>query len=184
MPYVATCPGCQGEKFRRQWPAGVLVPCRVCGATGKHKHREGITLQNCRQHGWGHVLPWPRMGEAGQCQVCGQALTGKQSSFCGHRHCKELHWYRLYDGVNWAKRHVCVRDGASCRNCGEVFEGSLVPGGPVYPQPHALELDHIVPLEKGGGENPGNLQLLCARCHAAKSAAETTQRARLRKGMP
>jgi hypothetical protein len=31
-----------------------------------------------------------------------------------------------------------------------------------------FELDHIVPVCRGGTDNPGNLQLLCPRCNAAK----------------
>ncbi|MGF6957988.1 HNH endonuclease [Paraburkholderia youngii] len=33
----------------------------------------------------------------------------------------------------------------------------------------ATEVDHIVPLFKGGTDAPGNLQSLCEPCHAAKT---------------
>ena len=32
------------------------------------------------------------------------------------------------------------------------------------------EVDHIVPLAKGGTNAPGNLQLLCKSCHGTKDA--------------
>ena len=39
-----------------------------------------------------------------------------------------------------------------------------------------LEIDHIRPLWKGGhGTDPKNLQALCKRCHAMKSAMEQSQ---------
>ena len=34
------------------------------------------------------------------------------------------------------------------------------------------ELDHIVPLHKGGGNEPENLQMLCAECHREKTAED------------
>ena len=36
----------------------------------------------------------------------------------------------------------------------------------------ATEVDHIVPLHQGGGDERSNLQPLCHDCHADKSAAE------------
>lgn len=38
------------------------------------------------------------------------------------------------------------------------------------------EVDHIVPVEKGGSDDDSNLQGLCHGCHAEKTASE--QRAR------
>jgi len=36
----------------------------------------------------------------------------------------------------------------------------------------ADEVDHIVPLSRGGGDERSNLQPLCRPCHAAKTARE------------
>lgn len=36
----------------------------------------------------------------------------------------------------------------------------------------AREVDHIVPLSKGGTDHPDNLQGLCRDCHADKTAIE------------
>lgn len=40
------------------------------------------------------------------------------------------------------------------------------------------ELDHIVPLWKGGSNDPANLQWLCKPCHAEKTAREAAERGR------
>lgn len=41
----------------------------------------------------------------------------------------------------------------------------------------AKEVDHIVPLEKGGAPHDfANLQSLCKRCHVIKSAEENRER--------
>ena len=37
-----------------------------------------------------------------------------------------------------------------------------------FRQPGNMEIDHIVPLHKGGNNNPDNLQLLCRSCNTQK----------------
>jgi len=48
---------------------------------------------------------------------------------------------------------VIVRDGGRCRRCGSA----------IY-----LEVDHIVPLSRGGNSEDCNLQTLCRRCNRRK----------------
>jgi len=49
---------------------------------------------------------------------------------------------------------VLVRDGGRCRKCGRSSN---------------LEIDHIVPVSRGGQTQELNLQTLCRRCNRAKS---------------
>ena len=49
---------------------------------------------------------------------------------------------------------VLVRDGGRCRRCRRSIN---------------LEVDHIVPLSKGGGTEESNLQVLCRRCNRIKA---------------
>ena len=49
---------------------------------------------------------------------------------------------------------VLVRDGGRCRKCRRAVN---------------LEMDHIVPVSKGGKTEESNLQTLCRRCNRAKS---------------
>ena len=48
---------------------------------------------------------------------------------------------------------VLVRDGGRCRRCRRAIN---------------LEMDHIVPVSKGGKTEESNLQVLCRRCNRAK----------------
>jgi hypothetical protein len=48
---------------------------------------------------------------------------------------------------------VLVRDGGRCRKCRRATN---------------LEIDHIVPVSKGGKTEESNLQVLCRRCNRAK----------------
>lgn len=40
----------------------------------------------------------------------------------------------------------------------------------------AIEIDHVLPLEDGGLDEPANLQPLCHGCHAIKTQAENRAR--------
>jgi 5-methylcytosine-specific restriction enzyme A len=58
-------------------------------------------------------------------------------------------------------QRIKERDGFRCAHCGRVSE--------------AVDVDHIVPLAKGGRDEDGNLQLLCrgpGLCHDRKSAED------------
>lgn len=57
------------------------------------------------------------------------------------------------------RRMIKDRDGHTCQICGIS----------VYHEPHLLlEVDHIIPVSKGGTTTPGNLQALCWRCNRSK----------------
>jgi hypothetical protein len=51
------------------------------------------------------------------------------------------------------RAEVLLRDGARCRRCHTTIN---------------LEVDHIVPLSKGGRTEEANLQTLCRRCNRRK----------------
>jgi 5-methylcytosine-specific restriction endonuclease McrA len=45
------------------------------------------------------------------------------------------------------------RDGSRCMQCGSTVQ---------------LELDHVVPLSRGGNNDPSNLRMLCHACHVLR----------------
>ncbi len=51
------------------------------------------------------------------------------------------------------RAEVLLRDGARCRSCRSAIN---------------LEIDHIVPLSKGGKTEEDNLQTFCRRCNRRK----------------
>jgi 5-methylcytosine-specific restriction endonuclease McrA len=65
---------------------------------------------------------------------------------------KEMERRPLPDDV---KLLVWTRDGGVCVRCGASKD---------------LHFDHIIPLSRGGGDQAGNIQLLCRTCNLAKSA--------------
>lgn len=58
------------------------------------------------------------------------------------------------------REHIKQRDNYTCNYCAVALSD----------EPHLLlEVDHIVPVSKGGTSTEGNLQTLCWRCNRAKS---------------
>lgn len=51
---------------------------------------------------------------------------------------------------------VWARDGGRCSHCGSV---------------HELQFDHVIPVARGGSNEPENLQILCGPCNRRKGAA-------------
>jgi hypothetical protein len=59
------------------------------------------------------------------------------------------------------RNHILERDNHTCQQCGVSLEE----------EPHLLlEVDHIVPVSKGGLTTEDNLQTLCWRCNRTKGA--------------
>lgn len=91
--------------------------------------------------------------------------------------------------------HLVDLHGRECWSCGARWQpGPRPPAwhhecGPPEPVPVALEVDHVRPLWSLADEERGqprwwlpyNLQVLCAECHKAKTAAEAAERARIKK---
>jgi 5-methylcytosine-specific restriction endonuclease McrA len=75
--------------------------------------------------------------------ICFSQLEGEQTSETVERR-------PLSDRV---RALVLVRDGGRCRRCGSARN---------------LEVDHIVPLSRGGDSDDRNLQTLCRRCNRRK----------------
>ena len=55
---------------------------------------------------------------------------------------------------------IFARDKFTCKRCGD---------SPVNNPDCVLQIDHIRPFSKGGGNNKGNLQTLCRQCNVGKS---------------
>lgn len=58
------------------------------------------------------------------------------------------------------RRRIQREQGSMCKGCGLLW---------VQRVDH---VDHKVPREQGGSDDPENLQLLCAECHEEKTDAE------------
>lgn len=70
-------------------------------------------------------------------------------------------------GSGYARVRVGVldRDGWVCQRCRRVLVRGT--GGGV-PTAHAATVDHVIPVVRGGWDDPGNLQALCLACNVWK----------------
>ena len=59
------------------------------------------------------------------------------------------------------RKHIKERDGFTCKIC----------GASIQQEPNLLlEIDHIIPVSKGGMTTEENLQTLCWRCNRSKGS--------------
>lgn len=67
-------------------------------------------------------------------------------------------------GGDWARIRLAIirRDAALCQPCRAL--GRITP--------NCREVDHIVPVSRGGTAHPSNLQTICRACHARKTRRE------------
>jgi 5-methylcytosine-specific restriction endonuclease McrA len=113
------------------------------------------------------------------CGECGKVFIpeygNKQRIYCGPR-CKHKHLRRVAAGTRRARIltlprevvdpfRVFERDGWCCRECGTPTprekRGTIAPDAP--------ELDHTIPLAKGGSHTYRNTRLTCRACNNKKS---------------
>lgn len=170
MPYDDVCTWCHG---RPPWNGGI---CRQCRGTGKIKpYRRPPHHSEKKIAGW-DLLPsaYPDVPGIMErcCVVCLTPLNNNQKKRYCSRGCKQSFHYRLYAGVSAMKRSIIIRDGCACVACGTEFMSPIKPNGPAWPDPHAVEMDHEIPLVRGGPDSPKNCRILCPSCHKAKSIFE------------
>lgn len=122
--------------------------------------------------------------KARDCRVCGQRFVPADRRQGPYATCSEHCRLKLEDQSKRVSRsarkarekgakvidlvdpiQVLMRDRWSCRRCGiktpRRLRGSF--------HPHAPEVDHIVPLAKGGEHSYANTQCLCRSCNIRKS---------------
>lgn len=165
-------------------PKPVVLPkqpiaCEVCGRL-QHKKRcsRECELEAGRRWHLSHRKPKP----ARACVRCGTVFTppigSKVRKFCsqvcgrrhGQRNSPRSHTSRARKfGVERCYSVTAVkvfdRDKWRCQLCGRATPKRLK--GTI--DPRAPELDHIVPLSKGGGHVWANVQCVCRRCNGMKS---------------
>ena len=112
-----------------------------------------------------------------RCTFCGGSHS--QGSDCP----KYLKWARTIDGarnkikkkrprsgrrlpaIHWRMRAKLLRSDPKCALCGAE---------------NNLQLDHVVPVFRGGTYDESNLRLLCAKCHRVKTNDDRRRESRRR----
>jgi hypothetical protein len=106
------------------------------------------------------------------CEVCGTTFIAKQggmkhcSAFCREKKRRDFIKPIKRAGEKVDPMAVFERDKWVCGFCGVGVELAL--RGTVHPC--APEIDHIVPLSKGGVHTYANCHTVCRRCNSRKGA--------------
>lgn len=155
--------------------------CKTCGAAFVSRRERTYCGAACEPS-----TPRPRVSvapEQKECRACGKTYRptftgGRPSEFCGEACRRQVERRtRRVDKLRRkaAKRAVTVesvdplevfaRDRWRCKLCGIKTPKSK---RGTY-EPNAPELDHIIPLARGGEHSYRNTQCACRRCNGLKS---------------
>lgn len=106
------------------------------------------------------------------CPHCGTVHAGR----CPARNRSSEPWRAAYRDPAWerARQDVIERQHGRCASCGCTCAEWT--GDRWSTRGLGGEVHHIVPLREGGSNAPGNLALLCTRCHRAADAARRSGR--------
>jgi 5-methylcytosine-specific restriction endonuclease McrA len=152
----------------------IAVACEHCGtmvprvSNGKNRF-----CSTACQQAW-HVAK-ARLHEC-KCPTCGQAFLQAipRQRYCSDRCRRKLDWSERSHrrrsivalGEPVSPELVFKRDGWRCQLCGQATPKRLRGST----DPRAPELDHIVPLSKGGEHSYLNAQCSCRACNLSKGS--------------
>jgi HNH endonuclease len=121
-----------------------------------------------------------------RCKQCGSAFDQhygiRRRTFCSAQCAKRFSRSQAGRNVQRAKHagverkyfnelRIFERDGWRCRLCGCATPRRLRGRH----KPNSPELDHVIPLARGGPHLPENVQCVCRKCNSAKGARELGQ---------
>lgn len=177
-------PSCRPEVKRTPRPRKVID--RMCTIPGCGNRARSSVSPVCQSH---YAKEWKdrRMAPLREarakrpCATCGEPIgSGRATKYCG-RECRDkgpvtrrirravgraYQASKRTDGVvQFDPIEVLERDKWTCQICGVKTPKSLRG----LSAPRSPEVDHIIPLSKGGHHAPWNTQCLCRKCNRAKS---------------
>jgi len=160
---LLTCYICH-KQFRHDGPGGRP---RTCPGECRAEHQRRL-----RREAYHRMAERKRKADRRHCAHCGAEFTREEG---GYRYCSERCLKKATSRSKNAKRRevsrfvdnsslvdvaeLIQRDGPVCCHCGTEFSEDS-------PQ----EVDHIIPLSRGGVDAGYNCQLLCSQCNNAKGS--------------
>ena len=100
------------------------------------------------------------------CLTCRMLFipTKENPSYCArHKPTKKKNkLYNPYNSTEYRKNRAYLK--ANYKRCFKC----MTPGTPF----NKLEVDHIIPVSKGGGHNLSNLRILCKKCHKLRQGVD------------
>lgn len=111
-------------------------------------------------------FPKPHYEKPGRCPWCGLEVKNKRCRFCSDDCRRDFDnatvWQRGRDPYSL---RILYRDNFTCQDCGEFHAFRNKYGMTVPIDDGDLEVHHILPVSKGGGDEQRNFITLCKSCH-------------------
>jgi 5-methylcytosine-specific restriction endonuclease McrA len=139
---LKSCEWCKGSFQERRYKQKYCS--YVCGYSAKNYNRKQLT--------------GPKPRKVNQCLRCGAAMEHKKSHalYCS-KTCKSMdHNFMHRGGTRLSKarrQRIIDRDKATCYSCGSKLQIS------------DIELDHLIPVSKGGTSDAQNVAVSCVKCN-------------------
>ena len=112
------------------------------------------------------MVQCPDYVETKPCKWCGKPLSGRRTSFCCDEHSKAFNDMTVWNrGRDPYSLRILYRDNFTCQKCGEFHAFQNEYGVAIPIDDGKLNVHHILPVCKGGGDEPENLVTLCINCH-------------------
>lgn len=160
---IAVCASCSGRFVRDK--GSCVGCCQSCRRADTERRCENCGTTFCKLKG---TISNPVAGRwcSDECRDQGVARTARRLKR-KYRTLRDSHKRGKHPGgVPFDPYDVFRRDQWKCRGCG-VDTPRRLRG--TY-EPDAPELDHVIPLSRGGWHAPDNCQTLCRQCNADKGA--------------
>lgn len=167
---VFCTPACRGRhgllSIRCCWPG-----CEVDMPARRHEHRKLGPVWKVDLRKGGQYARFPLC--PGHLALVKAYLPDRCRIQMGH-----THWFKDPGrdlgtrGItnDAAKLMIWAKTGGQCASCGC--------GLSMSEKPRRWQIDHVIPVFKGGRTNYGNLMPLCGPCHVIKSAPERSEASR------
>lgn len=141
-------------------------PCKWCGDPVGARSTSSFCTLTCRNLARRHAVA----ATTGECAQCGAAIDylapanngGKRLTPVSKRLCDDCRHRSA--SLYMSAEDLRKRDGGNCALC-----GLPVPTDAIKPHPLAPEVDHILPISRGGTHEPDNLALVHKTCNITKS---------------
>lgn len=151
-------------------PPNDLRVCDYCGAmfVGK-QYAQRFCSRECSIPA-NNARAWERRRKprvASNCKRCGASLEHKKAHalYCSKTCVSMDHAFNRRRGTRTTAKarrwEIITRDDSACYLCGV---------GLTYEQ---VELDHLIPVAQGGGNEPENLAVACGPCNKSRGARLT-----------
>ena len=175
---------------RARLPTSTTVEkvCPVCGKAFLAKRRNRVYCYDgwCNQESYRRRV---RAGQAGrigervvECDECGESFKASrpEARWCS-KACANRHWGRVRarqkrtpSAANYTDREIFNRDGWRCHICGQKVRQDV---GRTHPD--GATIDHIIPIARGGDDEPSNVATAHWRCNRDKRDGAADDQLRL-----